>query len=80
MKNLKKTDKKYRFMKREWKQFLRPIANLESNQPQYHQSVDYFDTTLNLVTECLELDESFKQAYYFYQALLKAMHTKDRHF
>lgn len=78
MNQLKKSDKKYRFMKREWKQFLRPMANLESSQLKYHQSVGYYETALNLVTECLELNESFKQAYYFYQSLLKALNTKDK--
>ncbi|MFD1411342.1 ISL3 family transposase, partial [Lapidilactobacillus gannanensis] len=78
MNQLKKSDKKYRFMKREWKQFLRPITKLESSQLQYHQSVGYYETSLNLVTECLELSESFKQSYYFYQGLLNALTAKDK--
>lgn len=78
MNHLKKTNKKYRFMKREWKQFLRPMTALEGSRLQYHQSVGYYETSLNLVTECLELNETFKQSYYFYQGLLTALNTKDK--
>lgn len=77
MKTLDKKNKKYRFMKREWKQFLRPIEKLEATKPTYHQSVGYYETTLNLVTECLDLDPKFQAAYDTYQACLKALHTKD---
>lgn len=81
MKSLNQRDKKYRFMKQEWKQFLRPFNQLEMSTPKYHYSVGYYETDLNLVTECLELDEGFKAAYDTYQEILEAFHirlTKNR--
>lgn len=77
MKSLNQRDKKYRFMKQEWKQFLRPFNQLEMSTPKYHYSVGYYETDLNLVTECLELDEGFKAAYDTYQEILEAFHNKD---
>ncbi|MCT3278379.1 ISL3 family transposase [Lactiplantibacillus pentosus] len=75
MKTLDKTDKKYKFMKHEWKQFLRPMGKLEKVLPQYHKSVDYYETDLNLVTEGLALNHNFETAYETYQDIMTALRT-----
>lgn len=75
MKKLDKTDKKYKFMKREWKQFLRPMDRLEAVQPRYHASVGYYETDLNLVTESLALNKNFETAYETYQDIMAALRT-----
>lgn len=55
----------------------RPFENLEAAQLCYHASVGYYDTALNLVTECLDLDPKFKATYEGYQGFLEALHAKD---
>lgn len=75
MNPLDKTDKKYKFMKHDWKQFLRPMEKLEKVLPQYHKSVDYYETDLNLVTEGLALNHNFETAYETYQDIMTALRT-----
>lgn len=77
MKSMDHRSKKYKFMKQEWKQFLRPTDKLERVNTRYHKSVDYYQTDYNLVMECLDLDERFRLAYETYQGLLKALQNHD---
>ncbi len=53
MKGLSKRSKEYRFMKREWKIFLKDFNELEAIKPTYHTSVGYYETTVNLVAKKL---------------------------
>lgn len=77
MKTLDHRSKKYKFMKQEWKQFLRPMEKLEKVNPRYHSSVGYYQTDYNLVMECLDLDDHFRIAYDTYQGLLKSLQNHD---
>lgn len=77
MKSLDHRSKKYKFMKQEWKQFLRPTEKLEKVNTRYHKSVDYYQTDYNLVMECLALDDCFRRAYETYQGLLSALQNHD---
>ena len=42
-------------MKREWKIFLKDFNELEAIKPTYHTSVGYYETTVNLVANILDL-------------------------
>ncbi|WP_461227307.1 transposase, partial [Lacticaseibacillus suihuaensis] len=77
MKTVPKSSKSYRFMKREWKVFLKRFEDLEAVRPTYHMSVGYYDTTVNLVSKCLDLDPGFRAAYEVYQAILTAFKQGD---
>lgn len=60
MKTVPKKSKEYRFMKREWKAFLKRFEDLNATKPTYHVSVGYYDTTVNLISMCLDLDPKFR--------------------
>lgn len=77
MKGLSKRSKEYRFMKREWKVFLKEFTALEASKPTYHTSVGYYETTVNLVTKCLDLSPEFRAAYEVYQDVLGAVRRRD---
>lgn len=77
MKRLPKRSKEYRFMKREWKVFLKDFTELEASKPTYHSSVGYYETTVNLVTKCLDLSPDFRAAYEVYQEILGAVRKRD---
>ena len=77
MKTMPKSSKEYLFMKREWKKFLESFDSIEKVKPTYHYSVNYYDTDLNLITRCLDLDASFAKAYETYQNILTAIRTSD---
>lgn len=78
MNTLAKKSAQYKFMKREWKQFLRPWSKLEHTTKRYHHSVGYYETDVNLVTECLAIDSNFQAAYDVYQGLLEALQNHDQ--
>lgn len=73
MKFYAKSSAEYRFMKREWKLFKQPIAALESKTKTYHASVRFEETSLNLVSHCVDLDPKFRAAYEVYQTALAAI-------
>lgn len=75
MKTQPKLSRTYRFMKRAWKLFLKPWEKIEQKEVVYQRSVGYNETELNLITMCLDLDESFKKTYETYQSALKAIKT-----
>lgn len=77
MKSLPKCSKEYRFMKREWKVFLKDFNKLEASKPTYHVSVGYYETTVNLVAKCLDLNPAFRAAYEVYQDVLEAVRNRD---
>lgn len=77
MKTTPKTSKEYRFMKREWKAFLKRFEDLNATKPTYHVSVGYYDTTVNLISMCLDLDSKFRTTYETYQAILSAIKKHD---
>ncbi|WP_333491258.1 ISL3 family transposase [Lacticaseibacillus suilingensis] len=77
MKGLPKRSKEYRFMKREWKVFLKGFNELEASKPTYHVSVGYYETTVNLVAKCLNLNPEFRVAYEVYQGILEAVRSRD---
>ena len=77
MNTLPKRSKGYRFMKREWKDFLMDLSELEAKQVTFHPSVGYEATTLNLVTECLDLNPELRETYEIYQAILGAVRNRD---
>lgn len=55
MKGLSNRSKEYRFMKREWKIFLKDFNEPEAIKPTYHTSICYYETTVNLVDKSLVL-------------------------
>jgi transposase len=77
MKTVPKSSKAYRFMKREWKVFLKRFEELDAGRPTYHVSVGYYDTAVNLIAMCLDLDPNFRTAYETYQAVLSAVKNRD---
>lgn len=77
MNTLPKSSKEYRFMKREWKDFLMDLSELEAKQVAFHPSVGYAATTLNLVTECLDLHPTLRDTYEVYQGILGAIRNRD---
>lgn len=77
MKTVSKSSKEYRFMKREWKVFLKRFEELDAVRPTYHSSVGYYDTVVNLIAMCLDLDPDFRTAYETYQAILSAVKERD---
>jgi len=77
MKTMPKKSKEYLFMKRDWKKFLESFDSIEKVVPKYHYSVNYYETDLNLITKCLDLDEGFAKSYETYQDILKAIRTRD---
>ena len=77
MKSLPKRSKEYRFMKRKWKVFLKDFNELEASKPTYHTSVGYYETTVNLVTRCLDLNPEFRATYEVYQEVLGAVRSRD---
>jgi transposase len=77
MKTIPKSSKNYRFMKREWKVFLKRFEELEAVRPTYQVSVGYYETTVNLITKCLDLSPEFQAAYETYQAILTAIKNRD---
>ncbi|EKQ18540.1 ISL3 family transposase [Lacticaseibacillus paracasei] len=77
MKGLSKRSKEYRFMKREWKIFLKDFNELEAIKPTYHTSVGYYETTVNLVAKCLDLSPEFRAAYEVYQEIIGAVRKRD---
>ena len=64
-------------MKREWKVFLKDFNELEASKPTYHTSVGYYETTVNLVTKCLDLNPEFRMTYEVYQEVLGAVRSRD---
>ena len=64
-------------MKREWKVFLKRFEELDAGRPTYHVSVGYYDTAVNLIAMCLDLDPNFRTAYETYQAVLSAVKNRD---
>lgn len=72
-----KRSKEYLFMKRDWKKFLESFDSIEKINPKYQYSVGYYETDLNLITKCLDLDEGFAKSYEVYQDILKAIRTGD---
>ena len=77
MKRMPKRSKEYLFMKRDWKKFLESFDSIEKINPKYQYSVGYYETDLNLITKCLDLDEGFAKSYEVYQDILKAIRTGD---
>ncbi|MTV82648.1 ISL3 family transposase [Secundilactobacillus folii] len=77
MKTIPKRSKDYRFMKREWKVFLKRFNELDAVRPTYHVSVGYYDTAVNLISKCLDLDPRFRGTYETYQAILTAVRERD---
>lgn len=77
MKTVPKTSGEYRFMKREWKVFLKRFEELEAVRPTYHVSVGYYETTVNLVSKCLDLSPTFRATYETYQSILTAVKARD---
>lgn len=77
MKTMPKRSKEYLFMKREWKKFLESFDSIEKVKPTYHYSVNYYETDLNLITKCLDLDDGFAKSYETYQNILTAIRTHD---
>ena len=77
MKTMPKRSKEYLFMKRDWKKFLESFDSIEKITPKYQYSVNYYETDLNLITKCLDLDEGFAKSYEVYQDILKAIETSD---
>ena len=77
MKTMPKRSKEYLFMKRDWKKFLESFDSIEKVTPKYQYSVNYYETDLNLITKCLDLDEGFAKSYEVYQDVLKAIETSD---
>lgn len=77
MKTMPKRSKEYLFMKRDWKKFLEPFDSIEKVTPKYQYSVNYYETDLNLITKCLDLDEGFAKSYETYQNILEAIETSD---
>ncbi|QCK24493.1 ISL3 family transposase (plasmid) [Enterococcus faecium] len=77
MKGLSKRSKEYRFMKREWKIFLKDFNELEAIKPTYHTSVGYYETTVNLVAKSLDLSPEFRAAYEVYQEIIGAVRKRD---
>lgn len=77
MKTVPKTSSEYRFMKREWKVFLKRFEELDAVNTVYHASVGYFDTVVNLISKCLDLDPAFRAAYETYQSVLTAVKERD---
>lgn len=77
MKSVPKHSKEYRFMKREWKVFLKSFNELEASEPTYHSSVGYYETTVNLVAKCLDLNPEFRAAYEVYQDVLEAVRSRE---
>lgn len=55
MKGLSNRSKEYRFMKREWKIFLKDFNEPAAIKPTYHTSIGYYETTVNLVAKILDL-------------------------
>ena len=51
--------------------------SIEKINPKYQYSVGYYETDLNLITKCLDLDEGFAKSYEVYQDILKAIRTGD---
>ncbi|WP_238706898.1 transposase, partial [Companilactobacillus halodurans] len=70
MKTMPKRSKEYLFMKRDWKKFLESFDSIEKIRPKYQYSVNYYETDLNLITKCLDLDEGFAKSYEAYQNIL----------
>jgi transposase len=77
MKTVPKYSKEYRFMKQEWKVFLKRFEELDAVKPTYHMSVGYFDTAVNLISKCLDLDPHFRATYEVYQAVLTAIKERN---
>ena len=77
MKRMPKRSKEYLFMKRDWKKFLESFDSIEKINPKYQYSVGYYETDLNLITKCLDLDEGFAKSYEVYQDILKAIREKN---
>ncbi|WP_420869543.1 ISL3 family transposase [Companilactobacillus crustorum] len=77
MKRMPKRSKEYLFMKRDWKKFLESFDSIEKINPKYQYSVGYYETDLNLITKCLDLDEGFAKSYEVYQDIFKAIKTGD---
>lgn len=77
MKTVPKKSKAYRFMKQEWKAFLKRFEDLNATKPTYHRSVGYYDTTVNLISMCLDLDPQFRTTYETYQSILSAVKDHD---
>lgn len=77
MKGLSKRSKEYRFMKREWKIFLKDFNEPEAIKPTYHTSIGYYETTVNLVANSLDLSPEFRAAYEVYQEIIGAVRKRD---
>lgn len=77
MKTVPKRSKEYRYMKREWKVFLKDFSDLEAKKLTYHKSVGYYETTVNLVSKCLDLTPEFRATYETYQAILGAVRKRN---
>lgn len=73
MKTVPKTSKKSKFMQRDWKLFLMHFEDLEATRETYHLSVNYYDTNVNLISACLDLDPAFRTSYETYQTVLRTM-------
>lgn len=77
MKGLSNRSKEYRFMKREWKIFLKDFNEPEAIKPTYHTSIGYYETTVNLVAKSLDLSPEFRAAYEVYQEIIGAVRKRD---
>lgn len=79
MKGLSNRSKEYRFMKREWKIFLKDFNEPEAIKPTYHTSIGYYETTVNMVAKSLDLDLSpeFRAAYEVYQEIIGSVRKRD---
>ena len=77
MKGLSSRSKKYRFMKREWKIFLKDFNEPEAIKPTYHTSICYYKITVNLVAKSLDLSPEFWAVYEVYQEIVGAVRLRD---